>query len=332
MKKWLVILSFVGTVYSAHAQYIPALLPGEKQQPAMPYDYWHPGNTFQHLDISVTAGTTGIGIDLATPLCQFLQLRAGYDFMPHFRKHFNTDIVVGGQVAPQYGPDGNRIQTPFDRMAKLLWEKYGYDMNEQVTLDSRLTMQNLKIMLDFFPFHHKNWHFTMGLYWGPTRIIDMTNSKASSMTLMCVGLYNQMYEKADASDEIKGYGKMAFHVGEYAHDISENGTVSHQRGSAYMMLPDNNSEINIEGTVNRFKPYIGFGYGGRLLKHRNDWKISFDCGALFWGGCPDMTVHDGTNLTKDIENISGKLGTFMDTVEILKLYPQLSVRLTKTIF
>lgn len=320
MRCQLVALVLSCVANGAFAQYIPAPVPGEKKRSKADYEYWHSGNTFQHLDVSVTAGTHGFGIDLATPLCQFLQLRAGYDYLPPIRRYVGLDVVVGGQTAPQYDSNGNRQSLPFDRVANRIYNKTGYDMKEQVTLEGELTMQNVKVMLDVFPFRKKNWHFTAGLYWGPTHIIDVKNTEASSVTLMCIGLYNQMYDEADASDEIKSYGKIAFYLADYPN------------GDAYMMQPDKSGEIRIRGSVNRFKPYLGFGYGGRLMRHRGDWKISFDCGALIWGGSPHMIVHDGTDLSRDVVRVRGKLGSRMDEIDALKVYPQVSVRLTKTFF
>ena len=41
---------------------------------------------------------------------------------------------------------------------------------------------------------------------------------------------------------------------------------------------------------------------------------------------------DGINLTKDVENISGKVGDWVDFLGGFKVYPVLQVRFTKTIF
>ena len=41
-------------------------------------------NVFQHLDVSVNLGTSGIGFDVASPIGNYVQLRAGYEFMPGF--------------------------------------------------------------------------------------------------------------------------------------------------------------------------------------------------------------------------------------------------------
>ena len=49
---------------------------------------------FKHLDVSVNLGTSGIGFDVATPLGNYVQLRAGYEFMPHFRYSVDFPIVL----------------------------------------------------------------------------------------------------------------------------------------------------------------------------------------------------------------------------------------------
>jgi hypothetical protein len=52
---------------------------------------------------------------------------------------------------------------------------------------------------------------------------------------------------------------------------------------------------------------------------------------MFWGK-PDLYTHDGTNLTKDVENITGKVGDYVDFFRGLAVYPTISVRFTKSIF
>ena len=167
-------------------------------------------------------------------------------------------------------------------------------------------------------------------------------------SLLAVSMYNQIYEKAVADDpiididgdgtaqnpgmtmylneayrqKIINYGRMGFHVGD-----------NKETGEAYIMEPDPESGmVKVSAKSNSFKPYVGFGYGGKLMKSRDDWHVSFDAGAMFWGGTPSLITHDGTNLTKDVENITGKVGDWVDLLGGVKVYPVLQVRFTKTIF
>ena len=69
-----------------------------------------------------------------------------------------------------------------------------------------------------------------------------------------------------------------------------------------------------------------------MAKNRDDWHVSFDCGAMFWGGTPDLYMHDGINLIEDVERVSGQVGTYVDLFKAFKVFPVLSFRITKRIF
>lgn len=314
--------------------------------------YWKEHNIFQHLDISLTAGTTGIGIDVASPVGKYVQLRAGYEFMPRFTKRMAFDLTINGQPARAYDKDGNRQETTFDRMKDFLYEFTGYDVDDHADMIGKPTINNFKFLVDVFPFRqNKHWHFTAGFYWGPSRFAYAENAIESMQTLSAVGMYNQMYNKAvngeplikyegvslDVPEElyqkIKDLGRLGFAVGYFKHDIVDDaGNIIHKSGERYIVEPDNRGMVTVTAKSNSFKPYLGFGYGGRMIKNRDDWQVSFDCGAMFWGGTPDLYMHDGINLTEDVENISGQVGTYVDLFSSLKVFPVLSFRITKRIF
>ena len=54
--------------------------------------------------------------------------------------------------------------------------------------------------------------------------------------------------------------------------------------------------------------------------------LDVDCGMMIWGGSPSLVTHDGTNLTKDVVNIKGKPGDYVDLMTTFKVYPVVSVR------
>ena len=314
--------------------------------------YWKEHNIFQHLDISLTAGTTGIGIDVASPVGKYVQLRAGYEFMPRFTKRMAFDLTINGQPARAYDKDGNRQETTFDRMKDFLYEFTGYDVDDHADMIGKPTINNFKFLVDVFPFRqNKHWHFTAGFYWGPSRFAYAENAIESMQTLCAVGIYNQMYDKAVIGEPLIKYegvslevpeelnkkfldmGRLGFAVGYFKHDIVDNaGNVIHKAGERYIVEPDARGMVTVTAKSNSFKPYLGFGYGGRMIKNRDDWHVSFDCGAMFWGGTPNLYMHDGINLTEDVENISGQVGTYVDLFSALKVFPVLSFRITKRIF
>jgi len=321
------------------------------------FQYWKEHDIFQHLDVSLTLGTSGVGIDVASPIGKYVQVRAGYEFMPHFTKIMKFDLTINGQPVRRYDENGNRIETPFDKLKDFMYDFTGLEIEDHADMIGKPTINNAKFLVDVFPFkRNKHWHITAGLYWGPTKFAEAVNTTETMVSLVSCAIYNKMYEKAvnnqpliDFSkftdlknvsitldprviEKFKSFGRLGFAVGYYAHDMTDSKGVEHKAGERYILEPDNKSMVRVEAKSNSLKPYIGFGYGGSLLKGRDDWRVSFDCGAMFWGGTPDLIVHDGMNLTKDVENISGQVGTYVDLFKAFKVYPVLSFRLTKRIF
>ena len=328
------------------------------------FQYWQEHNIFQHLDLSVTAGTTGIGIDVASPVGEYVQLRAGYEFMPRFTKKMEFALMIDGKPARQYDASGNRVQTRFDRMAELLYQVAGFEIEDHADMNGKPTMNNFKFFVDVFPFkNNKHWHFTAGLYWGPSQFAVADNTTESMVSLLSVALWNRMYDKAVNDepivdldglglseeeqekwwilgmvptgfyDTIKDIGRLGFGIGYFKEDVLDNaGNVIHKAGDRYVVEAGSDGMVHVKAKSKPFKPYVGFGYGGNLLKGRDDWKVSFDAGAMLWGGTPDLYVHDGTNLTVDVENIGGQVGKYVDVFKMFKAYPVLNVRFTKRLF
>ena len=313
----------------------------------------------QHLDVSVNAGTSGVGFDVATPISKYVQLRLGYEFMPQFHVGVDFPIEVGGEPAEKYDAQGNRVESRFDRLAKNLKEFTGYDVDNHVEMIGKMTMNNFKLLVDVFPFeNNKHWHFTAGFYLGPSQFARADNSMEAMTSLLAVGMYNHIYERVENSWEtgeaimditiggqrfrpelnpiqmqsILETGRMGFTLGHYKENVYDaNGNLIHAKGENYVIEPGPDNQVHVYAKSNPFKPYLGFGYGGSLSKKRDDWKVSFDAGVMCLGK-PDLYTHDGTNLTKDVEGITGKVGDYVDFFKGLVVYPTVSVRFTKTIF
>ena len=304
---------------------------------------------FNHLDASLTLGTTGIGFDVATPVTDYAQLRVGYAFMPSYHKSMYFGVQVGDKPESKYDENGNRVETKFEKMAGALNQITGYQVEDQVEMIGMPTYNNLKFLVDVFPFQQdKRWHVTAGFFLGPSRIAKAYNATEAMPTLMAVSIYNTMREKTLASYEggwpyepiisvgafeISGtetiealadrfirYGRMGMHVGDY------------DDGTPYMMEPGDDGMVRAEVKTNAFKPYLGLGYGGRLLKNNDKFHIAVDLGAMFWGGSPRIITHEGVDLTKDVSDISGKVGDYVSLAKTFKVFPVLDVRFVYHIF
>ena len=184
--------------------------------------YWKEHNIFQHLDVSLTAGTTGIGFDVASPVTEWAQVRAGYEFMPRFTKRMNFDLTIGGRPARSYDSDGNRQETTFDRMSEFLYQFTGYDVDDHVDMIGKPTINNFKFLVDVFPFkNNRHWHFTAGFYWGPSQFAYAENAIESAVSLVSVGIYNSMYEKAVNNEPFIDLGSLGISGASYTPEYIE---------------------------------------------------------------------------------------------------------------
>ena len=309
-------------------------------------------NMFNHLDLGVTLGTTGIGLDAAMPVGDYVKLRTGFEVMPRF----NYDMNFGVE---SFDGTGTSIdQSTFNRMADVLYGLTGFKVDQNVTMKGKPTMWNFKFMVDVYPFkNNKHWHFTAGFHWGPSKIAEAVNAQEDSPSLFAVGMYNHIYDVAyadwvldiptplietettgavymDPSMEktILSMGRMGIPIGKYSHDMTDAQGNVHKQGETYYMLPNENSMVTVEARTNSFKPYLGVGYEGRLIKGNDNYKIGFDAGLMFWGGTPSIITHDGMDLANDVEDINGKVGDYVKLIKGVKVFPVLNLRITRTIF
>ena len=306
------------------------------------------GQVFNRLDASISIGSTGVGLEVSSPMGNYLQLRGGFSVMPKFHHNMTFGVQVGETAD----------ESKFNRLSGLMEEFTGYKVNNSVDMVGEPTWSNAHILVDVLPFRNKHWRFTAGLFIGSSKVAKAYNTTEDMPSLMGVKLYNRMYERAISYDPIidvsigninyrlddpdvldrlhdsfLNYGRMGVHVGDYTHDIyDETGNLVHEKGKPYMMEPDADGMVKVRVETNALRPYLGFGYTGRLVKGNDTYKVSFDCGAMFWGGTPKIYTHDGTDLSRDVENIGGKVGTYVDIVKAFKVFPVLNVRFTRTIF
>ena len=305
------------------------------------------GGFFNHLDVAVTAGTTGLGFDVATPLGEYARLRTGLSYMPQFEFSSNFRVQVGDSLDKKYDAQGHKLETKFDKLSGYLKDFVGYEVDDEVKMLCTASYFNFKLLVDVFPFPNKNWHVTAGFFAGPSEIAKAVNATEEMPSLLSVSMWNTIYDKVwnyepifggiylppEIEDKVIKYGKMGFHAGNYVDDVKDDaGNIVHKKGDKYMMVPDTK-----EGTVkasiktNRFKPYVGFGYGGAISKDKLT-RLSFDAGVMFWGGSPSVITHDGTDLVRDVEDVRGKLGRYVDTAKFFKVFPMLEIRLSRRIF
>ncbi len=287
---------------------------------------------YKTLDIGVTAGSTGIGLEVSAMPLSFLRLRVGADYMPRFNVplKFNLDSYRDGALS---GSDFSELQ---DMMRMIS----GFEVDQKVRMNCKANMVNFKFLVDVFPLRNKHWYATAGFYWGSSRIGTAINAMEEMPSLLAIGMFNQMYDWVMSTDfietpiyedvyldpdmaerlkdKMESMGRVGIHVGEFAD------------GTPYMMEPDTDGTVKADMKVNSFKPYLGLGYTTAIGKDRRT-NIGIDCGVLFWGGRPKIITHENVDLSNDVNNIAGKVGDYVGVAKSLKVYPVVNLRLAYTI-
>lgn len=296
-------------------------------------------SVFTHLDAGVSLGSMGLGFEVKTPVTKWVNLKAGVDWLPQFTvpMSFNLNTYSDGM------PTGN-----FNRVASLVYEYTGLEIDETVHMHGYASMVNFKFLIDVFPVpSNPHWHITAGFYAGSSKVAKAINTKEEKPTLVALNIYNRAYayftnpdldilnvpvgggvylapEKViEIRDKFEAYGRLGIHIGDF------------KDGSPYIMEPAPDGSTSARAFVNHFKPYFGAGYSTDLDKEKK-WHFGIDLGVLFWGGEPEVINHDyannkNINFSKDLVNIRGKVGSYMKLIKSFPVYPVLSINFSYSI-
>ncbi len=304
-------------------------------------------DVFNSIELAANIGTTGLGLEVASPMTQWTKLRVGFDWMPRF--NVPMSFPMSGHV------DGH-INDKFDRIQEMMYNLSGMTIDQKVEMESKPTMTTFRLLVDVYPFkNNRHWHFTAGFFVGGNTIGKSLNKITEMPSLLGLNMYDRMYRKITADDFIDNViddpnylanllglsalegvyldpevaqqlqekflsmGQLGVHVGDLGYDKDGNPI-------PYIMMPDKDGTVSAKAKVNKFRPYLGFGYGGALSKD-GKWEASFDAGVQFWGGAPKVTTHDGTVLN-DLVNLRGKVGTYMDLMKSIPVYPTIDFRIS----
>lgn len=287
---------------------------------------------FNTVEIAANIGTTGLGLEVASPMTEWAKLRVGFDWMPQFTvpMTFSMESYVDGQ-----------INNKFDKIRDLMYDMSGMTIDKEIKMDSKPTMTTFRMLVDVYPFkNNKHWHFTAGFFAGGNDVGKSINKMQEMPSLLALNMYDRMYKGITSDDFIDkiidepifgdlyldpeiaiqlqermmGLGQLGVHVGDF------------KDGKPYMMMPDKDGTVSARAKVNKFRPYLGFGYGGALSRD-GKWQASFDAGAQFWGGAPKVYTHDGT-LLNDLTNLRGKVDTYMNLMKKIPVYPTIDFRIS----
>lgn len=257
-----------------------------------------------HLDVGVTAGTSGLGLHLAAPVTEYARVRAGVDWLPRFAVPMTFDIGTYQEfpddvVTPEQREEW--LDSRFAKISDLMYQISGIRVDREVKMKANGRLFDFKFLVDIYPWKHdRRWHFTVGFHWGASRVAHAENAAEAMPALLAMKMYNNMYDyilKTDfietplykdfyvdpelaekLKDKMLDEGRVGVHVGYNKAD-----------GSKFMMEPGTDGMVKADMIVHKFKPYVGFGYDAPISKDGR-WRIGFDAGLLFWGS-PKMITH-----------------------------------------
>lgn len=295
-------------------------------------------NVLNHLDLGLTLGTGGVGIELASPVTDWARVRAGVNFVPRFNVPMNFDIE-------SFTEDGNISATNFDKVQQLINDLTGFEMDRTISMTGKPYEVDFKFLIDITPIRtNRNWHFTVGFYAGSRKLATAVNNKEEMPSLLCMGLYNKLYDYVKSGDylenpilDLGGNGGEIWLEPAVAQKILEKGRLGihlgdyKDTGKPYLMEPDKDGMVKATAFINAFKPYVGIGYNGSPKKAPR-LNIGFDAGALFWGGAPNIVTHEGVSMSRDLTNIPGRPGDYVRFLNKLSVYPMVNFKISYTLF
>lgn len=329
---FVLIMAVVGAV-GASAQTPDDNTPAQLSRRQLLATSYNNDGIFSHLDVGLSLGTAGLGIDVSTNVTRYGRLRIGADWIP--------PVAVPMTFNIQSYSDGAIHQGNFGTLQRFMRELTGIEVDEKVHMHGKPAMAQFKFLMDFYPFPDKGWRVSAGFYVGKSRVAKALNVMEEMPSLLAVNIYNKTYDYFMETDfyetplpipgidpvyldpfmveeiraELQEHGYMGIHVGDF------------KDGKPYIMHPDTDGMVKANMFVNAFRPYVGAGYTTPFSSNK---RLIFDVdfGMMMWGGEPDIITHEGVNLTKDVVNIKGRVGSYVRLVSRFKVYPMVNFRLS----
>ncbi len=289
-------------------------------------------NVFNTIELAANIGTTGLGLEIASPMTEWAKLRVGVDFMPKFKR--NLEFGIENYI-------GNEIGDNFDRINNMLTSLTGNSVSETVNMTSKPSMNTFRLLVDVYPFKaNKHWHITAGFFVGGNSIGTTINNPDEMASFLSLKIYDSLYHTCTSEDFLQHpedypiFGFLTFdkeNAGMFQEKMIEMGQLGiyvgdKEDGTPCMLLPDEDGIFQMKTVVNRFRPYLGFGYGGNLSRD-GKWQASFDAGVQFWGGVPKLTAHDGT-VINDLTNLSKDAKSYINLMKAMPVYPTIDFRIS----
>lgn len=324
-KTWLIVL-FALTILTLPTYSQGASAPLSKSE-QLRLNYDNEG-VLTHLDAGFSLGMAGLGLDVSTNITPYARVRMGFEWMP--------PVSVPMSFSIQSYSDGTINSGNFSKMQEYMMSLTGVEVDDKVDMRGKPTMMQFKFLVDFYPVPDLGLRVTAGFFAGRSRIARARNTMWEMPSLLAVNIYNKFYDYFMETDfmETPIYGDIyldPFVVDEVRADLEANGYLGihvgdFRDGTPYILHPDKEGMVSADMIVNAVRPYIGIGYTTPLRNKRVIFDT--DLGMMMWGGSPKIVTHEGVNLTHDVVDIKGRVGSYVRFARNFKVYPMLTFRLS----
>lgn len=227
---------------------------------------------FKHLSLGLEIGTTGPGLNLATPVVSdkvFLKL--GFNF-PSFSYDFTSRLSteeVNKEIAD--------INTKIDELNKnpLLIDKFPsikgrLEDPTELSIRPKANFGALSLLFQYYPFRKTSFHIVAGFYYG---FKDTFISADLNTSDKIWSDYKGIRSEIEAINEkAKKHGEN-FQIPDVKCNIGERTLLIKEK--------DGHGNVNADLNISRFRPYIGIGFGRTVPGFDKRLGFCFDLGCWF---------------------------------------------------
>ena len=283
------------------------------------------------VDLGVSLGSDGIGIDVSTPINEMLSIRAGFVGLPYFQ------IPVSFSFEDNNADAAGSEESSTEKMIETLRNATGLNVDEKVTMIATPTWKTARVLCDIKPLENKNWHFTAGMYLSPSTVAKVANAPADASTVTAINIYNYLYDQAVDGQPLISMGDIDIYSPGIQDRIINHGRLgvplgSFSDGTEYTLYPSEEASVTAKVKVPVIKPYTGAGYDGNLISGNSDFRFSIDCGLMLLYKTPSIVMHDGTDIVHDLSSWNGRLHSACSILSRMYAYPVISFRISHKLF
>ena len=247
---------------------------------------------FKHLAVGVEAGLHGAGIQVAMPVQKHLVVRAGYNWVP------SGDLVTG-----EFSIDTKDLKEAQQQYDALMHFQHKFGDEAPINAGVQVGLQNIKLMLDWYPFESSRFYLTGGFYYAANKN-PFLNIHGNTTENDWAALQELRQKTGDDSYEI------ALEIGNEKYPVVE------KDGCGYMQA---------DYKFNPLKYYVGLGLGRSVPNKRVGFQ--FELGTMIYTGAKFYLQDKEVVMADAAEQLGDQVKTISDYVAKLPLYPQLTFRL-----